>query len=192
MKQVLGVLLLLFLWGSAAHAQNPWYWEVSPPNPTALDTVEIDMAFYSDYNLSFESNHTVNGTAISVNVDVFTGMLPISGWFYHTEGVGRLAGGSYSCEVYVDYYVWNMGGWWDWIGSDYNSGGFDVRPVGNVNGDGLIDLADVIYLVEYLYRNGAPPDPVEIGDATCDGVVNVGDVVYLVNYLYKGGPAPDC
>lgn len=192
MRQLLILFLLTALSGSSAYAQNPWYWEVSPPGPTALDTVKIDMAFYSDYNLSFESNHNVNDTIISVNVDVFTGMLPISGWFFHSEKIGRLAAGSYSCRIYVDYYVWNIGGWWDWVGSDYDSGGFDVRPVGDVNGDGLVDLADLVYLVEYLYIGGTAPDPVEIGDATCDGVINLGDVIYLVNYLYRGGPAPDC
>ena len=192
MRQLLAVFLLLALSGSAAHAQNPWYWEVSPPDPTALDTVEIDMGFYSDYNLSFESNHAVSETTITVNVNVFTGMLPISGWFFHEEGIRRLSAGYYYCRVYVDYYVWNMGGWWDWMGSDYGAGGFDVRAVGDLNGDGLIDVGDIVFLVDYLYRNGDAPDPVEIADVNCDGVVNVGDVVYLVSYLYKGGPAPDC
>jgi hypothetical protein len=192
MKQMLGVLMLLALCGSAAHAQNPWYWEILPSEPTALDTVKISTAFYSDYNLSFESSHTVNDTAISVNVDVFTGMLPISGWFFHTEEIGRLAAGSYSCRIYVDYYVWNMGGWWDWVGSAHGGGGFEVRAVGDLNGDALIDVADIVFLVDYLYRNGEAPDPVEIADVNCSGVVNVGDLVYLVGYLYKGGPAPDC
>lgn len=192
MKQVLGVLVLLALWGSAAHAQNPWYWEVLPSDPTALDTVKINTAFYSDYNLSFESNHTVNDTAITVNVGVFTGMLPISGWFFHTEEIGRLDAGFYSCRIYVDYYVWNMGGWWDWVGSAHGGGGFEVRAVGDTNGDGLIDVADIVFLVDYLYRNGEPPDPVEIGDVNCNDVVNVGDLVYLFSYLYRGGPAPDC
>jgi len=110
MRQLLTVLLLTALSGSAAYAQSPLYWEVSSPDPTALDTVKIDMAFYSDYNLSFESNHALNGTAMSVNVNVFTGMLPISGWFFHTEGIGRLSAGHYNCQIYVDYYAWNMGG----------------------------------------------------------------------------------
>lgn len=63
---------------------------------------------------------------------------------------------------------------------------------GDANGDGVIDLADIVHLVNYLYRNGDPPSPLEAGDADCDGVVDVADVVYLVNYLYRGGDPPGC
>ncbi len=66
---------------------------------------------------------------------------------------------------------------------------------GDVNGDCIIDIADVVYLIGYLYKNGPPPqcDPTSIcGDANCYGIVDVGDVVYLIGYLFKGGPAPSC
>lgn len=63
---------------------------------------------------------------------------------------------------------------------------------GDVNGDGIINVGDVVFLVNYLYRSGEEPVPLEAGDITCDGIVNVGDVVYLVNYLYKGGDPPAC
>ncbi|MGB7062527.1 MAG: Ig-like domain-containing protein [Candidatus Zixiibacteriota bacterium] len=61
---------------------------------------------------------------------------------------------------------------------------------GDVNGDGSVNVGDVVALVDFLYRNGAPPDPMAAGDTNCDGHVNVGDVVYLVDYLYRGGPPP--
>ncbi len=63
---------------------------------------------------------------------------------------------------------------------------------GDANGDGIINVPDVVYLVNYLYRGGDPPDPEEAGDANCDDIVNVADVVYLVNYLYRGGDPPGC
>jgi hypothetical protein len=63
---------------------------------------------------------------------------------------------------------------------------------GDVNADGIINVGDVVYLVNYLYRSGVEPCPVEAGDVTSDGIVNVGDVVYLVNYLYRGGDPPAC
>ena len=61
---------------------------------------------------------------------------------------------------------------------------------GDCNGDGVIDLGDVLYLISYLYKGGPAPDPLEAGDADNNGVVDLGDVLYLISYLYKGGPAP--
>jgi ribosomal protein S28E/S33 len=63
---------------------------------------------------------------------------------------------------------------------------------GDVNADGSVNVGDVVALVDYLYRNGSPPQPWAAGDTNCDGQVNVGDVVYLVEYLYRGGPPPGC
>ncbi len=70
--------------------------------------------------------------------------------------------------------------------------GISQFTFGDCNGDGILDVGDVVYLVNYLYRNGSAPDPVEAGDANCDGIVDVGDVVYLTNYLYRGGNPPGC
>jgi hypothetical protein len=63
---------------------------------------------------------------------------------------------------------------------------------GDVNGDGIVDVGDVVYLISYLYRGGPPPDPLSTGDVNCDGIVNLGDVVFLISYLYKSGPVPRC
>jgi hypothetical protein len=61
---------------------------------------------------------------------------------------------------------------------------------GDCTDDGTIDLADVVYLRSYLYKQGAPPEPPCKGDANCDGVADIGDLVALINYLYKHGTAP--
>jgi outer membrane protein assembly factor BamB len=63
---------------------------------------------------------------------------------------------------------------------------------GDANGDGIIDPADVVYMINYFFRNGFPPDPLASGDANCDGVVDPGDIVYLLNYLFRGWPPPQC
>jgi hypothetical protein len=63
---------------------------------------------------------------------------------------------------------------------------------GDANGDGVINLADVVFLINYLYKSGFVPTPPEAGDTNCDGIVDIGDVVSLINYLYKSGPAPGC
>lgn len=64
--------------------------------------------------------------------------------------------------------------------------------VGDVTGNGIIDLGDMVYLISFLYKNGPAPNPLAAGDATCNGVVDLGDLVYLISYQYRGGPPPSC
>ncbi len=64
---------------------------------------------------------------------------------------------------------------------------------GDATGDGAVDVGDAIYLLNYLYKSGTPPqcDPItSCGDVNLDGMVDIGDSIYLLNYLYKNGPAP--
>jgi len=63
-------------------------------------------------------------------------------------------------------------------------------PPGDVTTDGQIDIGDVVLLVNYLFRQGPPPVPMELGDVNHDCAVDIGDVVYLINYLFRNGPAP--
>ena len=61
---------------------------------------------------------------------------------------------------------------------------------GDANTTGNVNIADIVYLVSYLFKFGFPPAPLQSGDANSDGVVNLADVVYLVSYLFKHGPQP--
>ena len=61
---------------------------------------------------------------------------------------------------------------------------------GDVNQDWVVNVGDIVALVNYLYRGGAPPESSNQADVNGDCEINVGDVVYLINYLYKNGPAP--
>ncbi len=64
---------------------------------------------------------------------------------------------------------------------------------GDVDDDGKVNVSDVIYLINYLFKGGPPPIPeLLVGDVNGDGKVTVSDVVYLINYLFKGGPPPSC
>ena len=63
---------------------------------------------------------------------------------------------------------------------------------GDADGSGVIDVADIIYVINYLFKGTSPPDPLLAGEANCDGVVDVADVMYLINYLFGGTSAPGC
>ena len=63
---------------------------------------------------------------------------------------------------------------------------------GDANSDQILDLADAIYLLNYLFKGANPPVPLNAGDANCDGPVDLADVIYLLNYLFKGANPPPC
>ena len=69
---------------------------------------------------------------------------------------------------------------------------FYVFASGDATNDGVVDVADVVRIVNYLYKAGEEPDPVGSGDASCDEIVDLADIVWLITYLYKSGPAPCC
>lgn len=64
-------------------------------------------------------------------------------------------------------------------------------PPGDANCSGNISLGDVIYLVNYLFKQWAPPCCYSLGDGNCSGTITLGDAILLVNYIFnKGGPVP--
>lgn len=65
-----------------------------------------------------------------------------------------------------------------------------ILTVGDVNKDGLINLSDIIFLVNYIYKGGPAPNPQYLGNVNGDAGVNLGDIIYLVNFVFKGGPPP--
>ena len=63
---------------------------------------------------------------------------------------------------------------------------------GDVNLSGTVTSADIIPLVEFVFKSGPPPLPCQAaGDANCSGTVNAVDIISIVNYIFKAG-APPC
>jgi hypothetical protein len=70
----------------------------------------------------------------------------------------------------------------------------DCLP-GDANGDGRINIADAIYLLNYVFKGGPAPTPYPVcsGDFNGDCAANVNDPIYFVNAMFKNGPlAVDC
>jgi hypothetical protein len=83
-------------------------------------------------------------------------------------------------------YVYNPGQ------EDTNGDGIGdaCSSCGDANGDGTVDIADTVYLINYLFRNGPAPWLLCLGDSNGDLQINIADIVYLINYLFTNGPAP--
>ncbi len=63
---------------------------------------------------------------------------------------------------------------------------------GDVNNNGAINILDITFLINYLYKHGAPPPNPFLADCNGKAGLNVLDVTYLINFIYKHGPAPVC
>jgi len=63
---------------------------------------------------------------------------------------------------------------------------------GDAGGDETVNILDVTYLINYLYKGGPAPEYPEAADVNSDAVINILDVTYLINFLYRDGPEPSC
>jgi hypothetical protein len=109
----------------------------------------------------FRVNTTAAGDQLAPRVANFGGSFIVV-W----QGNGN-AGPS---EIYAQRYCANKGG--------------------DANGSGAIDIADVFYLINYLFAAG--PSPAMKCDVNDDGTTDIADVFYLINFLFAGGPSPAC
>ncbi len=61
---------------------------------------------------------------------------------------------------------------------------------GDIDGNGEIDIADLVALVDYMFNQGAVPDPYEAGNIDGINDINIADLVYMVDYMFNQGPPP--
>jgi CSLREA domain-containing protein len=73
-------------------------------------------------------------------------------------------------------------------GAACDLGAYEFDANGDANGDGMRDVADVFFLINYLFASG--PAPVGLGDVNGDAKTDIADVFSLINFLFAGGPAP--
>jgi hypothetical protein len=84
--------------------------------------------------------------------------------------------------------VWQGFGYRGWVDVDLFGQLFSGGVHGDADGDGIVNVSDVFFLINHLFAGG--PALIGPADANGDGKVDVADVFYLINYLFAGGPAP--
>lgn len=91
----------------------------------------------------------------------------------------------------------------NWLGDPVNSGyvttvlntcNCSCAMNGDCNLDGLIDVQDVLWLMDFVIAAGPPPSAVQDcpqeGDWNCDGRIDVADVTATVDYAFRRGAGP--
>ena len=61
---------------------------------------------------------------------------------------------------------------------------------GDADGNDLVSVSDVVYLIRYIFAGGPSPQPMASGDVNSSGGVSISDAVYLINYIFAGGAVP--
>ncbi len=69
---------------------------------------------------------------------------------------------------------------------------YQTYIVGDLSGDGHIDLSDLSALVSYLTTGLPVPSPLARANLNCVGSVDLGDLTYMVAYLTGAAPTPHC
>ncbi len=71
-----------------------------------------------------------------------------------------------------------------------NIGHFKTWRLGDVNNDWRFDILDIIFTIDYKFKNGAAPNPIYTGDVNADCLVNILDIIYMIDAKFKTGPDP--
>lgn len=79
-----------------------------------------------------------------------------------------------------------------WYGAAAGGGGAcPIALTGDMNLSGTITSADIIGLVNFVFKGGDAPGPcAAAGDVNCTATITSADIIYLVNHVFKGGDPP--
>lgn len=61
---------------------------------------------------------------------------------------------------------------------------------GDSNNDGIFDVADAVFMLNYLFLDSVEPPCPDAADADNDGLLNITDPVFMVLYIFGLGVAP--
>lgn len=60
----------------------------------------------------------------------------------------------------------------------------------DTNVDGVTNIADAVFVLTYLFNNGALPECFDSNDVNDDNSIDISDAVYIVTFLFGGGANP--
>jgi hypothetical protein len=64
---------------------------------------------------------------------------------------------------------------------------------GDIDGNGTVaDVADLVFVVNYMFSEGPEPPVMEACDVDGSGELNIEDLVFLTSYMFNNGVEPHC
>lgn len=118
----------------------------------------------------------------------------ISQGYYVKDAFMLTRGDSFRFQISTQQEPCQPGGWTDGEEVQYTATVYIPHcckgKTGDVDGNGRLDMLDVLYLSDYINRDGPEPPCMEEADVDGSGDVNALDLLYLADYCLRDGPAP--
>jgi hypothetical protein len=61
---------------------------------------------------------------------------------------------------------------------------------GDMNGNGTVDVSDLVSLVAYMFQSGPSPEYLPAADCNGSGSLDISDIVCWVEWMFGGGQTP--
>ncbi len=103
-------------------------------------------------------------------------------------GVFQYTGTEADTNTYYVYLVVQEGNCSDTMG--FYIYHYESYLCGDMDHTGILNIADLVWAVNYIFKGGPPPVTEEAGNVDCEPGIFVSDLSYMVNYIFKSGAAP--
>jgi hypothetical protein len=150
--------------------------ETISPSPSPSST-PVDPPIFETPEPTYINASPQAGEQINWQVLASGGGTQTLGTLVLSSTIGQTVAGQSSAGSYV-----LQSGFWQNFGGGYICGDLD--------GSNAVNIADVVYLVSYIFSGGPAPAPLASADVDCGGTVNIADAVYLIEYIFTYGAAP--
>jgi hypothetical protein len=68
----------------------------------------------------------------------------------------------------------------------------NLASCADVDSNGDLNLLDIVYLIDWKFKDGPLPVYMNSSDVNGDSAVDILDIVYMIDWKFKDGPAPTC
>lgn len=179
-------------WGIRNWENLNWYTDLTPElsfseeNPIEGENIQLNAVIFNNGNIGLDN----------VSVRFYNGSELLNEQFVSvpaldkiTVSTGFSGQGSYEITVKVDEENKKIE-LNELNNEDTKEIIFNSQACGNINGIEGIDIDDIIYLANYVFKGGPEPVSLESADVDLSGNIDLDDIMFLVDYVFNGGPAP--
>jgi|GEM_PF-1183192 len=168
-----------------------WIWGYSREINWKLHFLVPDQLPEARTGVPYEIEFNVHGGTGDNSFSLVSGQEP-PGMLLDVSATPILSGipsspGDYTFTLRVED---NGSNYWDEQEYELTVVAFDLVP-GDIDiSGGQPDIADLVFLVAFMFQSGPPPPLLNLADVDGSCTQDIADLVYLVEFMFAGGPLP--